>query len=122
LYFAVWPDGQAGLQDYVERADVITARARVLKLDVDSARSRVLADLRAEGVIADHRLVAEHSVVMDPAYVHITQASMAEHRRVTAILNANGVYPAGRYGRWTYCSIEDNIIEAKGLVAGFESG
>ena len=27
-----------------------------------------------EGVIDDHQLVAEHSVVMDPAYVHITQA------------------------------------------------
>jgi hypothetical protein len=40
LYFAVWPDGQAGLQDYVERADVILARARVLKLDseLDSAQ------------------------------------------------------------------------------------
>ncbi len=95
--------------------------ARDAVVDVDAARARVLADLRAEGVITDHRLVAEHSVVMDPAYVHITQASMAEHRRVTAILNANGVYPAGRYGRWTYCSIEDNILEAKGLVAGFES-
>jgi hypothetical protein len=57
---------------------------------------------------------------MDPAYVHITGASMAEHRRLSTILNAHGVYPAGRYGRWTYCSIEDNIVEAKGLVAGFE--
>jgi protoporphyrinogen oxidase len=94
--------------------------ARDAVVDVDAARTRVLADLRAEGVITDHRLVAEHSVVMDPAYVHITQASMAEHRRITAILNANGVHPAGRYGRWTYCSIEDNILEAQALVRSFE--
>jgi protoporphyrinogen oxidase len=93
--------------------------ARGAPVDVDSARARVLADLRAEGVIDDHKLVAEHSVVMDPAYVHITGASVAEHRRLSTLLNANGVYPAGRYGRWTYCSIEDNIVEARGLAARF---
>jgi protoporphyrinogen oxidase len=94
--------------------------ARGAPVDIDAARARVLADLRAEGVIDDHKLVAEHSVVMDPAYVHITGASMAEHRRLSTLLKANGVYPAGRYGRWTYCSIEDNIVEAKGLVASFD--
>jgi protoporphyrinogen oxidase len=89
-------------------------------VDVDAARKRVLEDLRAEGVITDHQLVAHHSVVMDPAYVHITRASLAEHRRLTRILNAHGVYPAGRYGGWTYCSIEDNILEARSLVSAFE--
>jgi protoporphyrinogen oxidase len=94
--------------------------ARDAVVDVDSALARVLDDLRAEGVVKDHKLVAHHSVVMDPAYVHITRASLAEHGRLTRILNANGVYPAGRYGGWTYCSIEDNIVEARALVAGFE--
>ena len=55
--------------------------------------ARVLDDLRAEGVVNGHQLVAHHSVVMDPAYVHITRASLAEHRRLTRILNAHGVYP-----------------------------
>jgi hypothetical protein len=57
---------------------------------------------------------------MDPAYVHITRGSIAEHRRLSRIMNAHGVYPAGRYGGWTYCSIEDNIVEAQGLVADFD--
>jgi protoporphyrinogen oxidase len=77
---------------------------------------RVLADLREEGVISNHRLVAHHSVVMDPAYVHITKKSIAEHARVAEILRAHGVRSAGRYGRWTYCSIEDNIVEARALA------
>jgi protoporphyrinogen oxidase len=89
-------------------------------VDAPAALARVLDDLRAEGVITDHELVAHHSVVMDPAYVHITRASLAEHRRLTRILNAHGVYPAGRYGGWTYCSIEDNILEARSLVSAFE--
>jgi protoporphyrinogen oxidase len=94
--------------------------ARDAAVDVDAALARVLDDLRAEGVITNHKLVAHHSVVMDPAYVHITKASMAEHRRLTKILNAHGVHPAGRYGGWTYCSIEDNIVEARALIAAFE--
>jgi protoporphyrinogen oxidase len=93
---------------------------RDAKVDVDAARERVLDDLRAEGVVKNHKLVAHHSVVMDPAYVHITRASLGEHRRLTSILNAHGVYPAGRYGGWTYCSIEDNIVEARALVSTFE--
>jgi hypothetical protein len=90
-------------------------------VDIDAARTRVLADLQRQGVIDDHRLVAEHSVVMDPAYVHITKASMAEHRRLTRVLEANGVYSVGRYGGWTYCSIEDNIVEARALADVFNA-
>jgi protoporphyrinogen oxidase len=89
--------------------------------EVDALRTRVLADLEREGVTSGHKLVAHHSVVMDPAYVHITRASMAEHARLSRILRANGVYSIGRYGGWTYCSIEDNIVEARALAADFDA-
>jgi protoporphyrinogen oxidase len=88
-------------------------------VDQAAMRARVLEDLRKEGLVTDHRLVAEHSVVMDPAYVHITRASMAEHQRLSAQLAVRGVHSIGRYGGWTYCSIEDNIVEARKLVAGW---
>jgi protoporphyrinogen oxidase len=83
---------------------------------IAAQKARVLADLRAEGVIDDHRLVADHHVVMDPAYVHITKGSLAEHARLSRILRAHGVFSIGRYGGWTYCSIEDNILEARALA------
>jgi protoporphyrinogen oxidase len=86
-------------------------------IDVAATRAQVLEDLRREGLVTDHRLVAEHSVVMDPAYVHITRASMAEHARLAAALRTHGVHSIGRYGGWTYCSIEDNIVEARTLVS-----
>jgi protoporphyrinogen oxidase len=86
-------------------------------IDEDAMRARVLADLAREGLVTDHQLVAEHSVVMDPAYVHITVASMAEQKRLAAALAARQVYSIGRYGGWTYCSIEDNIVEARQLIA-----
>lgn len=85
-------------------------------LDVDALRARVLADLRREGIVTDHQLVAHHHVVLDPAYVHITQASLAETARLRAALEAHGVHSVGRYGGWTYCSIEDNLIETRALA------
>ncbi len=66
-----------------------------------------------------HKLVASHSVVMDPAYVHITRASMAEHARLSSLLRERGVHSVGRYGGWTYCAIEDNIVEARSLVGAW---
>ncbi len=92
---------------------------RDAKVDVEAAREKVLAGLRQEGVITTQKLVAEHSVVMNPAYVHITQGSIASHAKLSAQLREAGVFSIGRYGGWTYCSIEDNILEARALVRGW---
>lgn len=89
---------------------------RGAKVDVDATREQVLDGLRREGVITTQKLVAEHSVLMNPAYVHITRDSNAEVATLKQQLAANGVHSIGRYGSWTYCSIEDNIIEARLLV------
>jgi protoporphyrinogen oxidase len=85
-------------------------------LDVEAERARVLADLERAGVVDGQALVSHHHVVLDPAYVHITKASVQEHARLSRVLNAAGVYPVGRYGGWTYCSIEDNILETRELA------
>ncbi len=89
-------------------------------VDAAAMRERVLVDLAREGVIGkDHRLVSQHSVVMDPAYVHITKGSIEAHGRLSKELHAAGVHSIGRYGGWTYCSIEDNIVESRALVKSF---
>lgn len=87
--------------------------------EIERMRERVLADLGQVGVVSGHRLVSFHSIVLDPAYVHITRESMAEVAAKKAILATRGVYSVGRYGSWTYCSIEDNIVEARELAARF---
>ncbi len=93
--------------------------AKDARIDVASVRDRVLSDLKREGVVSQQKLVAEHSVVLDPAYVHITQRSLREHKRLSALMNEHGVWSLGRYGGWTYCAIEDNIVEARALVASW---
>jgi len=85
-------------------------------LDVDALRARVLDDLRRAAIVTDHQLVSHHHVVLDPAYVHITQASLAETARLRTALAAHDIHAVGRYGGWTYCSIEDNLIETRLLA------
>ncbi|MEZ4367043.1 MAG: NAD(P)-binding protein [Kofleriaceae bacterium] len=85
--------------------------------DVEVLRGEVMAGLARAGVVTDQQLVSWHHVVLDPAYVHITRGSLAEAARAREALAAHDVYSIGRYGGWTYCSIEDNIVEARALAA-----
>ena len=85
-------------------------------IDVDAARAQVLEDLAKAGIITYHQLVSHHTVTLDPAYVHITQQSQALVAKSRGALAARGVHSVGRYGGWTYCSIEDNILEARALA------
>lgn len=76
----------------------------------------VLEDLRGVGIVDGHELVSSHHVLLDPAYVHITAQSVSQVAERKAGLSAQGVHSIGRYGSWTYCSIEDNIVEARALA------
>jgi protoporphyrinogen oxidase len=86
------------------------------QVDIAKTRETVLADLKKAGIVTSQRLVAEHAVLMSPAYVHITERSIEEVARLRGELEAAQVFSIGRYGGWTYCSIEDNIVEARALV------
>ncbi len=90
-------------------------------LDVEAERQRVLLDLQRAKIVAGHQLVSHHHVVLDPAYVHITTESVRAVDDLRKKLAARGVYSVGRYGGWTYCSIEDNIIEARELAGIFNT-
>jgi len=89
--------------------------------DVQAWLQRVLADLNRLGITDGHSLVSWHSVVLDPAYVHITQQSVADFSEKKAWLSERGIHSIGRYGGWTYCSIEDNMLEAKALAGQLDN-
>lgn len=95
------------------------ADAVLTPADIDLKKSQVLRDLAKAGVVRDHQLVSSHHIVLDPAYVHITQESLKDVAAKKAALQTRGVYSLGRYGSWTYCSIEDNILEARALAESF---
>jgi protoporphyrinogen oxidase len=74
---------------------------------------KVLQDLKSSGIIKDQELIEHQFIVMDPAYVHINKNSMKAYEDWCNRYNSQGIYSIGRYGSWTYCSIEDNIIQGK---------
>ena len=78
--------------------------------------NQILKDLKQNGIITDHNLIDHQFIIMDPAYVHITTESEKTYKTFCKDFNKKGIYSIGRYGSWTYCSIEDNIIQAKELI------
>ncbi|MBQ9639498.1 MAG: FAD-dependent oxidoreductase [Bacteroidales bacterium] len=105
--------GQDRMSLYVE----IGFPQKQANLNIAELREQTLDDLQRVGIVApDQQLVAEHHVVMNPAYVHITKQSEADKQQRFAQLAESQVYSIGRYGEWKYCSLEDNIFDAFALA------
>ena len=86
------------------------------KVDINSAYQRVLSDLKISGIISDHKVVSKCSIIMNPAYVHINSVMEEDKRLKMNYLADNSIFSIGRYGGWMYCSMEDNIKQAKELA------
>jgi protoporphyrinogen oxidase len=87
------------------------------EINVEVELKRVLEDLGKTGIKANNQnLISSAYVIMDPAYVHISKESEFDVINKKAMLKQYNVHSIGRYGSWTYCSIEDNIIEAQTLA------
>jgi protoporphyrinogen oxidase len=77
---------------------------------------QVMADLEKIGLVVSQKLISWSCVVLDPAYVHINESCEKDKKVRLAELEADAIHSIGRYGGWRYCSIEDNIIEARQLA------
>ena len=85
------------------------------KKQIKKTNKKLIKDLNKCGIIENHELVEHQMLILDPAYVHITKESNEFYEKWCDENNKNNIFSIGRYGSWTYCSIEDNIIEAKKL-------
>lgn len=88
------------------------------KIDIDDALARTLDGLKKLEIIKNHNLVSYNSLVINPGYVHITEKSVSAVKNIRDRLQKNSIYTIGRYGKWTYCSIEDCMIDAINLAKG----
>lgn len=76
-----------------------------------------LENLRKLGIIDDETRLEEHSaIIMDPAYVHIATETDKRVQEFKEREAKNNIYTIGRYGAWTYCSMEDCMVAAKKLA------
>lgn len=87
------------------------------KINVEKELADTLKNLKLIGVIDDDMKLIEHeSIIMDPAYVHINTDVDKEIKDFMKEANEKDIYSIGRYGAWTYCSMEDSMISAKNLA------
>lgn len=85
-------------------------------IDVDSELKKTLEGLKDIGIIKGLKLIDYEPIVMDPAYVHISEESERQKATIIKQLKNKNVYSIGRYGEWKYCSIEDCIVDAFALT------
>lgn len=78
--------------------------------------TKILDDLKRAGIVTTQKLVDYEVILMNPAYVHINKESTNAVEMYKEQLANKDIYSIGRYGSWTYCSIEDNILEAMELA------
>lgn len=85
-------------------------------INVDEQLGLTLENLRKLKIISNHKLLSYNSVVINPGYVHITETSNKKVKELINKLSKKDIYTIGRYGRWTYCSIEDCMVDAMKLA------
>ena len=105
---------QDKLSMYIEigysKDDIIT------KEEIDKQLDLTLENLRKQEIIDDETILEDYvSIIMDPAYVHINHNTNEKIKNYFNSLESKNIYSIGRYGSWTYCSMEDCMVEAKTL-------
>jgi protoporphyrinogen oxidase len=76
-----------------------------------------LEGLKRVGITDDSmKLMDSCTLIMDPAYVHISTQEKAAVEKNIAELRQKSVYNIGRYGSWTYNSMEDCMTMADEIV------
>ena len=86
------------------------------EIDVEKDFEQTLVDLKKAGIIDNQKPVDWCHMIMNPAYVHVSSAAQQEKERIMHEFGNENIYCIGRYGNWTYCSIEDCIMMAYELA------
>ena len=86
------------------------------RFDADEQLQLTMDNLKKMGVITDHKLISYNFLLINPGYVHITNKSTERVEDLRELLAGRDVYTIGRYGKWTYCSIEDCMVDAMSLA------
>ena len=92
--------------------------AEITEKEIQKQLKTTLEGLKKSGIIDNtFNLVDYEAIIMNPAYVHIESNTDAKISKMFDDLKKDSIYSIGRYGAWTYCSMEDCIISAKKLAS-----
>lgn len=82
----------------------------LLELKETTPDNRIIIEsLRKLGILKDHKVVGIHSWPVDPAYVIFTHNTWSIVENCTEWLAKHNVITSGRYGKWEYSSMAENI-------------
>jgi protoporphyrinogen oxidase len=87
------------------------------EIDISAEMNSAIDSLDEIGIVKDHDCLATHSVVMDPAYCYLNPETVTFVDKMRTKLQKSNVHLLGRYSEWEYCSVEDNVRDAKQLAA-----
>ena len=88
------------------------------RVDLDELEERCLEGLRTMGVLRDgERPELIDRLVIDPAYVLFDHHRQEVRERLLDLLLEQDVYSIGRYGVWTYSSMEDALLAGRETAA-----
>ena len=82
------------------------------RIDIPLQLKKTQEGLKKCEIITDHKLISYNSVIIPNAYVHITAKSKKMVEEIRKQMGKNDIHTIGRYGTWTYCSIEDCMMQA----------
>jgi len=104
---SVAPKGCSSL--YVE-----VARRRDEPWEEEPLRESVLEGLRRAGILRpSDRIVAEETLVLDPAYVIYDPFRRDALPGILRVLEQHGIFPVGRFGAWEYGSMESALRQGR---------
>ncbi|MDO4759835.1 MAG: FAD-dependent oxidoreductase [Candidatus Saccharibacteria bacterium] len=87
------------------------------QIDIEKELKETLEGMKKVGIIDDDmKLMDSCTLVMDPAYVHISNTEKATVENILQELRKKRIFNTGRYGSWTYNSMEDCMTMAENIT------
>lgn len=78
-------------------------------------------DLKKSGVIDNDAVIeVSQQLLMSPAYAILETDALTRVKDFVSAIARQDVFFTGRYGKWAYQSIEDNILDARNLMQNYD--
>ena len=86
-------------------------------INIPEEMENTLKNLEKVGIKdSNNELESYEAIIMNPAYVHINKYTQEKLDQILLENESLGFYTLGRYGKWTYNSMEDSMLWAKELA------
>jgi protoporphyrinogen oxidase len=110
---------RVGFYDYMSKINKTSLYVEVSRLPGEDIKetAQIVSELKDAKIISeDAKLIAEQVLTMNPAYVILEKDTDSVVSKISEhLFTKHNTHLLGRYGKWTYQSIEDNILDAKAL-------